>query len=187
MKALDAKESSSVYGKPSFPIRHRLFRAIWNLTWLLLASWTPPPFHAWRCMLLRLFGAQIAQKVRIYGSVRVWYPPNLTAGRHSVVGWGTVVYNQDKVILEEFANVAQRCHLCTGSHDIDDPNFQLVSRPIVIKRHAWVASDAFVGPGVVLEEGSVLGGCGVAFKSLKPWTVYVGNPAREIRTRKPFV
>ncbi len=187
MKVLDAKQSSSVYGKPSFPLSHRLFRGVWNLTWFLLANWTPPPLHAWRRLLLRLFGARIASTARIYGSARVWYPPNLSMGPYSVIGWGTLVYCQDEVILEEHATVSQRCHLCTGSHDIDDPLFQLITKPITIRRHAWVASDAFVGPGVCLEEGAVLGGRGVTFKSLQPWTVYGGNPASEIRKRKPIV
>ncbi len=186
MAVLDAKVSSSVVGKPSFSLGHRVHRAIWNLTWLIFAAWTPPPLHFWRRFLLRLFGAKIASTARIYGSTRVWYPPNLTMGNYSVIGWRTFVYSQGEVILEDFAIVSQRAHLCTGSHDIDDPYFQLITKPITIRRHAWVASDAFVGPGVTLEEGAVLGGGGVTFKSLAAWTVYGGNPARELRKRKPI-
>lgn len=186
MVVRDAKVSSSVMGKPSFSLGHRIHRAVWNLTWLLLAAWTPPPLHVWRRFLLRLFGAKIASTARIYGSARVWYPPNLTMGEHSVIGWGTLVYSQAMVELEDFAIASQRAHLCTGTHDIDDPDFQLITKPITIRRHAWVASDAFVGPGVTLEEGAVLGGRGVTFKSLPAWTVFGGNPAREIRKRKPL-
>lgn len=185
MSLLDARKSSSVFGKPSFSLKHRMFRTLWGITWTLLAAWTPPPMHAWRRTLLRAFGAKIGVKARIYGSTRVWYPPNLDMGAYSVIGPGTLVYNQDHVVLKEFANVAQRAHLCTGSHDIDDPNFQLITRPITLQRHAWVASDAFVGPGVTLEEGAVLGARGVAFRSIPAWTVMSGNPAREIRKRRP--
>jgi len=185
MSILDAKVSNSVVGKPSFSLRHRALRGAWNITWLLLAAWTPPPLHGWRRFLLRLFGAKIAPTARVYGSARIWYPPNLIMGQHTVIGWGTLCYSQEMVELEDYANVAQRSHLCTGTHDIDDPNFQLIAKPILIKRHAWVAADAFVGPGVTLHEGAVLGGRGVTFKSLEPWTVYGGNPAREIRKRKP--
>ncbi|RYG85914.1 MAG: putative colanic acid biosynthesis acetyltransferase, partial [Alphaproteobacteria bacterium] len=34
-------------------------------------------------------------------------------------------------------------------------------------------------------EGAVLGARGVAARSLKPWTIYVGNPAKPIRDRRP--
>lgn len=185
MSLLDAKISSSVRGEPSFSLSNRLFRALWNLTWLFLACWTPPPLHFWRRFLLRLFGAKIAPTARIYGSARIWYPPNLSMGQYSVIGWDSLVYCQAKVTLCDYANVAQRVHLCTGTHDINDPNFQLIVRPITLERHAWVAADAFVGPGVTLGEGAVLGGAGVTFKSLAPWKVYGGNPAREISQRKP--
>jgi acetyltransferase-like isoleucine patch superfamily enzyme len=33
-------------------------------------------------------------------------------------------------------------------------------------------------------EGAVLGARGAAFKDLKPWTIYYGNPAIELRPRK---
>ena len=33
---------------------------------------------------------------------------------------------------------------------------------------------------------SVLGARGVAFGDLKPWTVYIGNPMREVRKRTPI-
>ena len=33
-------------------------------------------------------------------------------------------------------------------------------------------------------DGAVLGARGVAFADLAPWTVYVGNPALEIRKRR---
>jgi len=183
---LDSRISSSVYGRPSFSFANRLARGLWMISWRLFASWTPPPLHPWRRFLLRLFGARIAPSARIYGSARIWYPPNLHMGAYSVLGWDVICYCQDKITLEDFANVAQRAHLCAGTHDIDDPAFQLITRPIVIGRHAWVAADGFVGPGVTLGEGAVLGARGVTFKDLQPWTVHVGNPAKFLRTRAPL-
>ena len=183
-KPLNASESNPLQGGPNFSLSHRLYRAVWNLTWLFLASWTPPPLWAWRRFLLRLFGAKIGRGARIYGSARIWYPPNLEMGDYSVLGWKVNCYSQDKVVLEDYGNVAQFVHLVTGTHDIDNPSFQLITRPIRICRHAWIASDAFVGPGVTVGEGAVLGGRAVAFKSLEPWTVYTGNPAFPLRKRK---
>lgn len=183
---LDAKLSSSVIGQPSFSLSNRLKRAIWTLTWLIFASWTPPPLHPWRRLLLRLFGAKIASTARVYGSARIWYPPNLEMGEHAIIGWQTNCYCQAKVTLEDYANVAQRVFLCAGTHDIDDPSFQLVTKPITVKRHAWVAADVFVGPGVTIGEGAVVGARGVVFKNLDPWTVYIGNPIKEIKKRRKF-
>jgi putative colanic acid biosynthesis acetyltransferase WcaF len=70
-----------------------------------------------------------------------------------------------------------------GSHDIEDPYFQLIAKPIVIGAQAWVAAEAFVGPGVTIGEGAVLGARAVTFTNLDAWTVYVGNPARRLKVR----
>ncbi|RYH07520.1 MAG: putative colanic acid biosynthesis acetyltransferase, partial [Alphaproteobacteria bacterium] len=73
-----------------------------------------------------------------------------------------------------------------GTHDVDDPLFQLRAYPIVIGPKAWVAAESFVGPGVTVGEGAVLGARGVTVKDLPEWTVSAGNPARRIRERKRF-
>ena len=38
-------------------------------------------------------------------------------------------------------------------------------------------------PGVTLGEGSVVGAGSVITKDTKPWTVYVGSPAKEVGER----
>lgn len=166
-----------------YPLRHRLFRAAWATCWWLLARWTPPPFHPWRRQLLRLFGAQMAAGSRVYASARIWYPPNLVVGEGAVIGPRTDVYCQDRIVIGAGAVISQDASLVTGTHDIDRPGFALVTRPIHVGRLAWVAAGAFVGPGVHIGEGAVLGAHGVAFRDLPAWTVHAGNPARLLRER----
>jgi putative colanic acid biosynthesis acetyltransferase WcaF len=100
------------------------------------------------------------------------------------MGPGVICYNVDTITICEFASVSQRAHLCTGTHDIQDSAFPLVSRPIIIGSDAWIAAEAFVGPGVVIGEGSVLGARAVTAKSLQQWTVYVGNPTKPASLRR---
>jgi putative colanic acid biosynthesis acetyltransferase WcaF len=59
----------------------------------------------------------------------------------------------------------------------------LTTAPITIEEGAWVAADAFIGPGVTIGEGAVVGARSSVFKSLEAWTVAVGNPARAIKRR----
>ena len=183
MSILEARASQPLHGGPSFSVRNRLLRAIWRITWALLASWTPPPMHWWRRFLLRLFGAEVASTAVIYASARIWLPSNLKLGEHACVGPQVTVYNMAKVTFEDHAIASQCVHLCAGTHDIEDEDFQLTSRPIILGSRAWVAADAFVGPGVRIGEGAVLGARGCAFRDLEPWTVYTGNPAQVLRKR----
>ncbi len=173
-----------LHGGPSFSKANRVVRLVWMFTWWALGSWTPPMLHPWRRFLLRLFGAKMGRRSDVRGSSRVWLPANLELGDHALIAQGVKCYNQAAIWLGEWALVSQGAHLCAGTHDIDDPNFPLIARPIRIGAFAWVAADAFVGPGCTIGEGAVLGGASVAFGRLEDWMVYVGNPARPLRARQ---
>lgn len=171
----------------SFTWRNILHRAVWGMVWIVFAAWTPPQLYAWRRIVLNLFGAKIAKGARVYGSARIWYPPNLEMGEGAVLGWNVNCYCMDKIVIEPYAEVAQFVHLVAGTHDINSENFQLLTRPIRICSYAWLASSSFVGPGVTVGEGAVLAARAVTFKDLDPWTVYLGNPAQPIKRRKKFI
>lgn len=180
---LDASTTNPMEGGSSFSLKHKLLRASWGLIWSLLGIWTPAPAHAWRRFLLNAFGAQISPKARVYPGAKIWYPPNLKMDDHATVGPGAICYSMAPITIEAYGLVSQRAHLCAGTHDIDDRNFQLQARPIVVGKKAWVAAEAFVGPGVTIGEGAVLGARAVTVKDLAPWRVYAGNPARPLRDR----
>ena len=183
MTLLNANKSKPLHGGPSFSLAHRLFRLIWNLAWLALASWTPAPLHRWRVWLLNCFGAHIHDTAHVYGSAKVWYPPNLTMGARSCLGPNVNCYCMAPIRLGNGSIVSQGSHLCAGMHDIEDPDFQLIVKPINISSCAWVAAEAFVGPGVTIGEWAVLGARAVVFKDMEPFSVYVGNPALLIKYR----
>lgn len=184
MQVLDAHHSRPSEGGPSFSFANRLTRVAWGLAWLLLARWTPPPLHRWRGLVLAAFGARVAPNARVHASVRIWLPANLTLGEHALIGPGAILYNQGDIAIGARAVISQRAHLCASSHDINDPDSQLVLRPIAIGPRCWVAAEAFVGPGVTMREGAVLAARGALFEDAEPYGVYRGNPAARIKQRR---
>ena len=169
--------------EPPFSRRHRIHRLAWGISWIVLAAWTPKFFRPWRIALLRLFGAQIGNNVDVRGSARVWYPPNLRMDDHTILAEGVNCYCMNRVILHERTVVSQRVFLCGGDHDIRSRQLPLVTKPIEIGPDAWVAAEAFIGPGSRISEGSVVGARAVVFKELDPWSVYAGNPAQKVSVR----
>lgn len=184
MSLLDARTSNPREGGPSFALRHRLTRLVWSLVWSGFGIWTPVPMHAWRRFLLRAFGARLHNTAKVYPGVKIWYPANLVMAEYACIASGVNCYCMDQIEIGAYALVSQGAHLCGGTHNIDDPHFQLVVKPIMIGANAWVAAEAFVGPGVIVGEGAVLGARAVTFKHTEPFTVYAGNPAKPIRKRK---
>jgi putative colanic acid biosynthesis acetyltransferase WcaF len=183
LQPLDATRVNPLEGGPSFSLGNRVLRAVWNVSWALLASWTPPQMRFWRRFLLKLFGAHLGESSDVRGSARVWYPPHLHLADRALLAERVTCYNMAPISLGRAALVSQGAHLCAGTHDIASATFQLTARPIVIGAQAWIAAEAFVGPGVEVGEGAVLGARGVAFRSLDPWMVYGGNPAKPLKRR----
>lgn len=173
-------------GEATFALRNRAFRLLWQLTWLFLAAWTPPNLNRWRISIANLFGARIHKGASLYGSVRIWYPANLTMAARSTLGPKVNCYCVAPITLGEYAVVSQGAHLCAATHEIHEAAFQLKALPIRIGAHAWVCAEAFVGPGVEIGEGAVLAARAVAFHDLEPWTVYRGNPAERKGPRTRF-
>ena len=139
--------------------------------------------HGIRNYILRIFGAKVPHKCLIYASCKIYAPWNLEVGIHTCIGPNTEVYNKDKVILGENIVISQGSYICTASHDISSNLIPLITSPIRIDNQAWVAADCFVGPGVTVGEGAVVGARSAVFKDVAPWTVVGGNPAKFIKKR----
>jgi putative colanic acid biosynthesis acetyltransferase WcaF len=165
-------------------LANKSLRALWNVVWLLLYRPSPRPFHAWRCWLLRLFGAQLGKSVHPYPSARVWAPWNLEMGDHACLADGVDCYCVDKISLGAYATVSQYSFLCSASHDYASLAMPLVAAPIRIGAHAWITADVFVGPGVNIGDGAVVTARSSVFSDIPPWMVARGNPAKPFKERQ---
>lgn len=161
-------------------VANKARRAVWNLAWLIFYRPSPVLLHGWRRFVLRLFGAMIGPRARPYPSARIWAPWNLEMQEGSCIGPNAEIYSVAKVTLEPWSIVSQRAHLCSASHNIREPGFALTAAPIVIGRNAWVAADAFIGPGVVLAAGAVAGAGAVVMRDVAANSIVAGNPAVRI-------
>lgn len=162
---------------------NKFSRALWNIVCLLLYRPTPRPLHAWRCLLLRLFGAKLGRGVHPYPSAKVWAPWNLEMGDHSCLSHDVDCYCVDKITLGAHSTVSQYSFLCTASHDYTDPNMPLVTAPIDIGDRVWITADVFVAPGVSIGDGAVITARSSVFHDIPAWTVAAGNPAKPIKPR----
>lgn len=149
-----------------------------------LFRFSPRILFGWRAFLLRCFGAKVGVRVHIYPSVRIVIPWNLRIGAESSVGEYAWIYNLGPVRIGSRTTVSHRAHLCAGTHDYRQASLPLLRLPIEIGDDAWVCADAFVGPGVRIGDGAVVGAASVAVRDVPAWTVVAGNPAREVRKRE---
>ena len=164
--------------------KHQLRRLLWGIVWMLLARPLPRSVgKGWKRFLLRCFGAKIHRTAHIYSSAKVYYPANLIMEANSCMASDVNCYNVDIVKIGCNTIVSQGAYLCTASHDINNPEFPLITAPIILEDQVWVGTEAFIGMGVMIRQGAVVGARAAVFKNVEPWTIVGGNPVKVIKNR----
>ena len=172
---------SLVHGRTA---RQRLTETLWELFGQPAFRIT---FHNWyklRNRILRLFGASVHPSARIRPTVRITHPWKLTIGANTAVGDHAILFCLGPVTIGRRCTISQYTHLCAATHDFRRKDMQLVTPGITIGDDVWIAADAFVGPGVRVGQGAILGSRASAFKDLDPWSIYGGDTAKRLGARQ---
>lgn len=163
---------------------HRLRRIVWAVINATVFRWCGGRF-GWplRKHLLTAFGAIIDKKAYIYASCKIFAPWNLKVGR-ACIGPDTEIYNKALIELGNDTVISQGSFLCTASHNISSIMLPLKTAPIILGDNVWIASKVFIGLGVTISNGAVVGATASVYKDVEPWTVVGGNPAKFIKKRE---
>lgn len=174
---------SDPHRQATFTVGNRVRRVVWGVVYSLFFRILPRPCHRLRATILRAFGANVASGAHVYSRCRIWAPWNLVVEREAGIADDVTLYSMATITIGERAVVSQGSHLCAGTHDYEDPSFKLYALPITIGAHAWICADSFIGPGVTIGEGAVIGARSVVTKDMPAWTVCAGTPCRPIKPR----
>ncbi len=161
----------------------RVTMLIWWLVQSIAFPLTLHTAHGIRCWLLRIFGAKIGQRVMIRPTARITYPWNLEIGDHSWVGDDAVLYSLAPIKIGRHCVISQKSYLCTGSHDISDSRFGLVTGEIVVENGAWIATDCFIGPNVCIGANAIIGVRSTVLTTMPPGQLCVGTPCKPVKPR----
>ena len=87
--------------------------------------------------------------------------------------------------------IGSHAKILSAGHIIDGGNASIWLNPINygkihIGRGAWIAAGATILQGVSIGEGAVVGAGAIVTRSVPPYAIVAGNPARLIRYRKGF-
>lgn len=175
--------NTDTYTGASFSLKNRIGRLVWGIFYLLFFKFSPKPFHAWRTVVLRCFGAKIGKGVHVYPKVKIWAPWTLELDDECGIANDAILYSQGRIKIGSRAIVSQGAYICTGTHDYTKYGHPLLTMPITIGANAWIAAEAFVHPGVVIGDGCVVGARSVVTKDMPAWTVCAGHPCKPLKPR----
>jgi putative colanic acid biosynthesis acetyltransferase WcaF len=156
---------------------------LWILASFFLFRLCPFKFSAVKRAALRFFGARVGRGVVIKPNVRITFPWKLTLGDHVWLGDECWILNLAPVTIEENVCISQRAFLCAGNHDYKSPTFDLITKPILVERGAWIGANAFVGPGVTVGAHAVVTAGSIVTRDLSAFGIFQGNPAVLVKQR----
>ncbi|HEY5370239.1 MAG TPA: acyltransferase [Hanamia sp.] len=110
------------------------------------------------------------------------------------IGCYTSLIGEAKIAVGFFCGISPRVSVFSSSDDysgrtlpslthIQEKYKNLNSTPVIFQSYSMVATSSVILPGVTIGEGTVVGALSLVRKSLKPWSIYTGNPLRYITKR----
>jgi len=137
-------------------IGNKIYRLVWKFIYALFFKIIFNFMFRWRVLLRKIFGAKVSWNSRIYPRASIWSPKNLIIHKKATIANDVIIYNISNILICESAVISQFSHLCTASKTYWKGKRDLISKEIIVKKNAWIATDVFIGAGVTIGEGAVI-------------------------------
>ncbi len=154
----------------------RLF--IWNSFLNKLPSYTLRRFF-----FISILKNKMEKSSAIHMGIELICVGGISIGHNSTVNKNVILDGRNGITIGNQVSVSAGSVLLTGSHDVDSHDFKYIGNAIIIEDYVWLGTQSLILPGVVASKGSVVGARSVVTKSVLPFSIVVGNPARHIRFR----
>lgn len=135
----------------------------------------------------------IADNSRIDDFVIISTQSESFIGKNVHIGAGTFITARLGFYFGNYSGVSSKCCLFGDTDDfsgefMSNPTFKnelrkVSSHQLIVEEFAVIGTNAVMIPNAVLKEGAVLGALSLLNKVTESWTVYLGNPARAIKSR----
>ena len=136
--------------------------------------------------LFRLCGIKIGSNVKICSSVTFLGDSDIFIGDNVWIGHETMIVASAPVNIGDNVNIAPRCYIGTGTHDIDIMAPSVAGKgksyPISIEEGVWCCTHVVVLPNTTIGGHSILAAGAVVNKSIPSGQLWGGVPAKFIRS-----
>jgi galactoside O-acetyltransferase len=132
--------------------------------------------------------ASCGTEVYVLPHVSMSYPQNIELGRNVFINRGVNITARERISIGDNALIGPYVVLNSGSHEFSDPH-QLIRdqghrrAPIRVEQDVWIGAHATILPGVIVGQGGVVAAGAVVTRSVEPYTVVAGVPARLMKRR----
>jgi len=105
-------------------------------------------------------------------------------GARSVINRGCIIDVRTGLTIGADVSISPEVAILSTQHDLNDVEFSLQGKRVVIEDHVWIGMRATVLPGVTIGRGAVIAAGAVVTKDVAPLDIVAGVPARPVGRRK---
>ncbi len=138
-----------------------------------------------RDYMRQITGSEIDETLRIFTPFHINYGKKTTFGRDCFVNFGCTFLALGGITIEDDVFIGPHCVLATEYHpENPETRHSLLTKPIVVKRNAWLGANVTVLAGVTIGENAIVAAGSVVTKDVPNNMIVAGSPARVIREIK---
>lgn len=135
-----------------------------------------------REVLSELTGSEIDESTSIMPPFYTDFGQFTSFGKNVFVNFGCSFMDRGGITIEDGALIGPQVKLITENHaEKPDMRQHVYSRPITIRRKAWLGAGVTVLPGVTIGENAIVGAGAIVTKDVPDNTIVAGIPAKRIR------
>jgi len=142
------------------------------------------PFFKLKQKFLNAIGMKIGSHTYIHVPVKFFSLKGICIGDNSTINPHCYLDGRSTIHIGNNVNVSHDTKIYTLGHDINLPDLPLIGAPVYIEDDVFIFSNVLIMPGVTIGKGAVVYAGSVVAKSVPPYTVVGGNPAKPIKERK---
>ena len=132
--------------------------------------------------LSNIIGKTIDESTTIFAPFYVNFGQFIDFGKNVFINHACSFLDMGGITIEDDVLIGPRVNLTTENHPLNPSDRRaLITKPIVIKRRAWIGAGATILPGVTIGENAVIAAGAVVSKDVPANTVFGGIPAKFIK------
>ncbi len=144
------------------------------------------------CKMIHADKAVLEDHCQLFDFVFIDAGKGLRIGKYSTLTWQVLVEGGARTDIGHRVFLGPGTKVLTSTYEFDG-YYSIEHLPgdagkisfgdVIIEDDAYIGANCTILPGTIIREGAFVGANSLVKGELKPWTVYVGTPCKEIRAR----
>ncbi len=131
----------------------------------------------------------LTKSIICHGVVLDAWGGSIHIAEHVFIGPNTVIYGHGGVSIGRDTLIAMNCSIVSSNHSIPPRSRRIRWEadqvlPVQIGDDVWIGAGVKILGGVRIGDGCIIGAGSTVTRSLEPYSIAIGSPARVIRKRE---